>query len=172
MNQPPDNNKGPPPRRHSDQRRRHFKNNRQKNENRQTPARNGFDIEKIYEKYLNLLDQHLVARKKYHDFFYRADPGQKYKFEKNFYSTLKDLRDFEDRLAPDVKTLFEKRNNGYQHDRTYTTNHELKQEGDEVAKDLKPAEPHYLQSQIEANYSGDNEESVGTPEDYLQYKKL
>ena len=131
-----------------------------------------FNIERIYEKYLNLLDQHIIARRKYHDLFYRADPAQKNKLEKNFYNTLNDIREFENKLAPDVKTLFEKRNNGYQYDRTYTSNHEIPVEGDPVPADLPPAEPHYLQSQIAADFSGDTEESVGTAEDYLKYKNF
>lgn len=129
-----------------------------------------FNIERIYEKYLNLLDQHIIARRKYHDLFYRADPAQKNKLERNFYNTLNDIREFESKLAPDVKNLFEKRNNGYQYDRIYTTNHEIPVEGDAVPANLPPAEPHLLQSQIAADYSGDVEESVGTAEDYLKYK--
>jgi hypothetical protein len=131
-----------------------------------------FNIERIYEKYLNLLDQHIIARRKYHDLFYRADPAQKNKLERNFYNTLNDLREFESKLAPDVQTLFEKRNNGYMPDRTYTSNHAISIEGDAVPSDLPPAEPHLLQSQIKADYSGDEEESVGTAEDYLKYKNF
>lgn len=130
----------------------------------------GFNVERVYEKYLNLLDQHIIARRKYHDLFYRADPAQKNKLERNFYNTLNDIRDFESKLAPDVKVLFEKRNNGYQYDRTYTSNHEISIEGDPVPADLPPAEPHYLQSQIAADYKDDVEESVGTADDYLRYK--
>ncbi len=136
------------------------------------PQGGGFSIERIYEKYLNLLDQHIIARRKYHDLFYRADPAQKAKLERNFYNTLNDVRDFEDKLAPDVRVLFEKRNNGYQNDRIYTTNHEIPVEGDVVPDDLPPAEPHLLQSQINCDYSDDTEESVGTAEDYLRYKNL
>lgn len=131
-----------------------------------------FNIERVYEKYLNLLDQHIIARRKYHDLFYRADPAQKNKLERNFYNTLNDIREFESRIAPDVKILFEKRNNGYQYDRTYTSNHEIPIEGDVVPQDIAPAEPHLLQSQIAADYSGDVEESVGTAEDYLKYKNF
>lgn len=72
---------------------------------------------------------------------------RKNKLERNFYNTLNDIREFESKLAPDVKTLFEKRNNGYQYDRIYTTNHEIPVEGDAVPEDLPPAEPHLLQSQ-------------------------
>lgn len=130
----------------------------------------GFNIDRIYEKYLNLLDQHLIARRKYHDLFYRAEPAQKIKLEKNFYNTLNDIREFESRLAPDVKDLFEKRNNGYQYDRTYTSNHEIPVEGVAVANDMVAEDPHLLQSQIQANYKDDTEESVGSIEDYLKYK--
>lgn len=132
----------------------------------------GFNLDRVYEKYLNLLDQHLIARRKYHDLFYRADPAQKNKLERNFYNTLNDIREFENRLAPDVRDLFEKRNNGLQPDRTYTSNRDIPVEGDEVPADLPPADPHYLQSQRQANYKDDVEESVGTPEDYLKYKNL
>jgi hypothetical protein len=132
----------------------------------------GLSVERIYEKYLNLLDQHIVARRKYHDLFYRADPPQKNKLERNFYNTINDIREFENRLTPEMKISFEKRNNGYQYDRTYTTNHEIAIEGDEVPSDLPPAEPHYLQSQIAAEYKDDTEESVGTAEDYLKYKNF
>jgi len=130
----------------------------------------GFNIDRIYEKYLNLLDQHLIARRKYHDLFYRAEPAQKIKLEKNFYNTLNDIREFESRLAPDVKDLFEKRNNGYQYDRTYTSNHEIPVEGITLANDVVAEDPHLLQSQIQANYKDDTEESMGSIEDYLKYK--
>jgi len=157
------------------QKRRHPQHNkpRPQGEPRPPQSQGGggpFNIERVYEKYLNLLDQHIIARRKYHDLFYRADPAQKNKLERNFYNTLNDIREFESKLAPDVKTLFEKRNNGYQYDRIYTTNHEIPVEGDAVPEDLPPAEPHLLQSQIAADYSGDVEESVGTAEDYLKYK--
>jgi len=132
----------------------------------------GFNLDRVYEKYLNLLDQHLIARRKYHDLFYRAEPAQKNKLERNFFSTLNEVREFENRLAPDVRDLFEKRNNGLNPDRTYTTNHELAVEGDAVPADLEPEDPHYLQSQKIANYEGDNEESAGTMDDYLRYKNL
>jgi hypothetical protein len=157
------------------QKRRHPQHNKPRPQGEARPPQpqgsgGPLNIERIYEKYLNLLDQHIIARRKYHDLFYRADPAQKNKLERNFYNTLNDIREFEAKLAPDVMTLFEKRNNGYQYDRIYTTNHSIPIEGDAVPSDLPPAEPHLLQSQIAADYSGDEEESVGTAEDYLKYK--
>lgn len=174
---------GPGPRQPNQQQNRRPQNNNN-NRNRPRPENRpqansqqqnnggGFSFERIYEKYLNLLDQHIIARRKYHDLFYRADHNQKNKLEKNFYNTLNDIRDFESKLAPDVRAMFERRNNGLQYDRTYTSNHEIGIEGDAVPNDLPPAEPHYLQSQIAADYSEDSEESVGTAEDYLKYKNI
>ena len=166
----PNNNRRRPQHHNNRPRPQHANNNQ--GQNRGPNNNGGFSIERIYEKYLNLLDQHIIARRKYHDMFYRADPNQKIKLEKNFYNTLNDIREFESRLAPDVRDLFEKRNNGLAPDRIYTQNHELSIEGDPVPADLPPAEPHLLQSQIVADYSNDTEESIGTAEDYLKYKNL
>ena len=169
-NQPRPQGQNPNQQQAQGQKRRTPQHNRPRPQPQPQGAGGPFNIERIYEKYLNLLDQHIIARRKYHDLFYRADPPQKNKLERNFYNTINDIREFESKLAPDVKTLFEKRNNGYQYDRIYTTNHEISIEGDAVPEDLAPAEPHLLQSQIAADYSGDVEESVGTAEDYLKYK--
>lgn len=168
------------------QRRRHGRNhhNRPRNPNPQgqsgpsgnSPQHNnaphGINIERIYEKYLNLLDQHLIARRKYHDLFYRAEPSQKNKLERNFYNTLNDLREFEARLAPEARVLFEKRNNGLSQDNIYATNHELPLAGENPPIETESANPHFLQSQQLANYADDKEESVGSADDYLKYKNL
>ena len=138
--------------------------------NQNAPA--GSKIERTYEKYLNLLDQHLIARRKYHDLFYRADPGQKNKLERNFYNTMNDIRDFESRLPPDMRELFEKRNNGLNPDTTYTTNHEIPTIGDNPPPETEWADPHYLRSQQVVDFATDKEESVGTVDDYLKYKNL
>lgn len=132
----------------------------------------GSNIERIYEKYLNLLDQHLIARRKYHDLFYRAEPSQKNKLERNFYNTLHDIREFENKLTPEARELFEKRNNGLKQDNIYTSNHELPLVGENPPPETEWADPHYLQSQKIANYADDKEESVGGADDYLKYKNL
>lgn len=134
----------------------------------------GVNLDRIYEKYLNLLDQHLIARRKYHDMFYRAEPAQKAKLERNFYNTLNDVREFENKLAPDVRVMFEKRNNGLRPDTIYTTNHDIVEnvESNVLISEEEIEDPHFLQSQKLADYSGDTEESVGTLDDYLRYKNL
>lgn len=132
----------------------------------------GINIERIYEKYLNLLDQHLIARRKYHDLFYRADPGQKNKLERNFYNTLNDIRDFESKLAPSARELFEKRNNGLSLDNVYTSNHEIPAVGDNPPPESEWSDPHFLHTQKIADFAQDKEESVGSIDDYLKYKNL
>lgn len=127
-------------------------------------------MDRIYEKYLNLLDQHLIARRKYHDLFYRAEGAQKAKLERNFYHSLNELTDFKEKLAPSARELFEKRNNGLNLDLTYTTNHELPSQAQIVSAEGEWEDPHYLQSQKIADYSNDTEESAGTMDDYLNYK--
>ena len=169
------NNNNPNRRRHHN---RNNNNNRPRNPNQGSPSGpnpqnpQGINIERIYEKYLNLLDQHLIARKKYHDMFYRADPAQKNKLERNFYNTLNDIRDFESKLAPEAKTLFETRNNGLKADNIYTTNHEIAPVGENPPPAEEWADPHFLQSQKVADFNDDKEESVGTADDYLRYKNL
>jgi hypothetical protein len=142
------------------------------NPNQMNNGPRGINIERIYEKYLNLLDQHLIARRKYHDLFYRADPGQKNKLERNFYNTLNDIRDFESKLAPEAKILFEKRNNGLSPDNIYTTNHEIPLIGENPPPEAEWADPHFLHSQKIADYTKDKEESAGSLDDYLKYKNM
>lgn len=103
--------------------------------------------------------------------FYRAEPAQKAKLERNFYNTLHDVREFENKLSPEARELFEKRNNGLRPDTIYTTNHEII-EGTVVVPAEEIEDPHFLQSQRAADYSADTEESVGTADDYLKYKNL
>jgi hypothetical protein len=134
---------------------------------------NGINLERLYEKYLNLLDQHLIARRKYHDMFYRAEPSQKAKLERNFYNTLNDVREFENKMTPESRELFEKRNNGLAPDTIYTTNHQIVEtEEKRVVPEEEIEDPHFLQSQRAADYSGDTEESAGSLDDYLRYKNL
>lgn len=158
------------------QRRRNRGHNRPRNPNPEARQNSnntqGINIERIYEKYLNLLDQHLIARRKYHDLFYRADPAQKNKLERNFYNSLNEVRDYENKLSPEARELFERRNNGLCLDTIYTTNHEIESSGENPPPQSEWADPHFLHSQKTANYAEDKEESTGTLDDYLKYKNL
>lgn len=148
--------------------------NRKRTNNKRRPNSNGpklSTLEKAYRSYLNLLEKHLDARRKYFELFHRADPRQLAKLERNFNGAIKDLRDFEDNLSPDIKDDFNKKVNGLKTDTIYSTNHELSPDSQEVEKDLPDEEPHFLESQKES-FNEDTEETKGAMDDYYAYKGL
>ena len=57
---------------------------------------------------MELLDQHLRARKKYFEFYHRAKPQQLEKIEKHFYKTIQNLREYEDSIKKKNEVLFQK----------------------------------------------------------------
>lgn len=129
--------------------------------------------DQVYRKYENFLDQHLAARRKYYDLFNIADPRQKKKLENNFYKTLHDLRNFETSLKGEQQKVFLERYEKWgEFDFTYTENHNLNVEGEVEVKPEEVDDPHYLESQKQADYSSDSEETKGSFEDYLAYKGL
>jgi hypothetical protein len=128
-------------------------------------------------KYDNLLEQHLITRRKYFEYFNRADDRQLRRLEKNFYDSIEHLRRFEANLEPWQREALESRKTErYQYDLTYSNNRGWNPE--EVAKaDFAPDEnedPHFKDSQKEAfeEYKEDTEESEGSYEDYLKIKGL
>jgi hypothetical protein len=131
----------------------------------------------VLVKYDNLLEQHLITRRKYYEYFNRVDDRQLYKLEKNFFDSIEHLRRFEANLEPWQREALEKRKTErYRLDLTYSNNRDWNPE--EIAKaDFQPDEnedPHFKESQKEAfeEYRDDTEESVGTYEDYLKLKGL
>lgn len=129
-------------------------------------------IEKVERGYFNLLEKHLHARKKYYELFHRADPRQLAKLEKNFERSITELREYEETLTPELLEQFTKRNNGKKHDSTYSINHELEFNADEVSHKGDFADPHYLESQINSSFNEDTEESSGSMEDYNAFKGI
>lgn len=129
----------------------------------------------VLVKYDNLLEQHLITRRKYYEYFNRVDERQLYKLEKNFFDSIEHLRRFEANLEPWQREALEKRKTErYRLDLTYSNNRGWIPE--EVAKlEVTPEEiedPHFKESQKEAfeEYKEDTEESMGTFEDYLKLK--
>ena len=129
----------------------------------------------VLVKYDNLLEQHLITRRKYFEYFNRVDDRQLRRLEKNFYDSVEHLRRFEFNLEPWQREALEKRKTErYTIDATYSLNRGL----DPLA--LQPIEvapediedPHFKDSQKEAfvEYKEDVEESMGSYEDYLKYK--
>ena len=147
--------------------------NRKRNNNRRRSRSNKPKlppIEQAYKQYLNLLERHLQARKKYYELFHRADPRQLAKLERLFYKALDELRNFEDNLEPKVKEDFIKRVDGLKLDTTYSSNREIEPVGED-ASHIPGEEPHFLTTQ-EEDFSNDNEESIGSMEDYYSYKGI
>lgn len=129
-------------------------------------------LDRAYEKYQNLLDQHLIARRKYFELYYRADHLQKNKLERNFYQTLYDLRDFEEKCTDEIRDYLQIKTNGKREDLIYSENHLLPKTGALEVEGDQFEDPHYLPSQARADYSEDTEESSGSIEDYMKYKGL
>jgi hypothetical protein len=131
----------------------------------------------VLVKYDNLLEQHLITRRKYYEYFNRVDDRQLRKLEKNFFDSIEHLRRFESNLEPWQREALEKRKTErYKLDLTYSNNRDWNPE--EIAKEgFAPDEnedPHFKDSQKEAfeEYKEDTEESEGTYEDYLKLKGL
>lgn len=129
----------------------------------------------VLVKYDNLLEQHLITRRKYYEYFNRVDERQLYKLEKNFFDSIEHLRRFEANLEPWQREALEKRKTErYKLDLTYSNNRGWNPE--EIAQaEFRPDEnedPHFKDSQKEAfeMYKDDTEESEGTYEDYLRLK--
>lgn len=156
--------------RSSNNKRRRYSNNRRRGNNK-VQKLTGLDY--ITTKYLNLLDQHLQARKKYFENFSRVNPKQLEKLERNYVESQKAFLVFKERLSTEDRELFEKRYESLQLDTTYSSNHELPVGPVEVSFTEEEIEdPHLLQSQIESSYNEDEEESVGNYEDYKAYKGI
>lgn len=129
----------------------------------------------VLVKYDNLLEQHLITRKKYYEYYNRVDDRQLYKLEKNFYDSIEHLRRFESNLEPWQREALEKRKTErYKLDLTYSNNRSWDPEQIRL-EGFSPDEnedPHTRDSQKEAweEYKDDTEESSGSYEDYLKIK--
>lgn len=130
-----------------------------------TPAR-------VLQKYDNLLEQHLIARKKYSEVHGRLAGKQLAKVVANLEKSRKNLYNYESTLNLDwQKEVIAKRVNLYPEDRQFSTTHELEPVGDEVSFEGDFEDPHLLPAQIDNSWSDDTEESSGSMEDYEKYKQ-
>jgi hypothetical protein len=140
--------------------------------NKSRPLNPKAQIERLVEKYINLLDQHLVARKKFHDLYYRAEIPQLNKLERIFNQTLFELREFEKRIPAEQLDAFNERINGLERDTTYSTNHNIDPNLKEIITDNEISDPHLLKSQKAQTFKEDKEESIGSLDDYNRYKNI
>jgi hypothetical protein len=161
----PNNNSGNKKSNNS-KRRRNYSRNRNKTNNRLT------GIDYISTKYLNLLEQHIQARKKYYENFDRVNSKTRTKLEKNFVESQKAFLDFKKRLKPEELELYEKRYESLKVDTNYSDTHQLTAAEKVGVSTDDIVDPHLLRTQIEASYKEDTEESVGSYEDYKKYKNI
>jgi len=131
----------------------------------------------VLVKYDNLLEQHLITRRKYYEYFNRVDERQLRRLEKNFFASIEHLRRFESNLEPWQREVLEKRKTErYRPDLTYSSNRGIDplEEAKVEVSESEIEDPHFKDTQKEAfeAYKDDTEESVGTFEDYLKLKGL
>ncbi len=125
---------------------------------------------KTNQKYDNLLEQYLIARRKFFDIHGRGKEKQLAKVERNYQLALKNLRDFEKDLKDwQIEALKEKLN-AYPEDRQFSKEHDLAPNGDEVSFVGEFEDPHLLPTQKSDTWTNDSEETEGTMEDYERYK--
>ena len=131
----------------------------------------------VLMKYDNLLENHLMNRRKYYEYFNRVDDRQLKKLEKNFFDSIEHLRRFEKNLEPWQREALEKRKTErYRLDLTYSNNREIDPASLAIPEinESEIEDPHFTDDQKEAfeAYKDDTEESEGTFEDYLKLKGL
>lgn len=128
---------------------------------------------RILQKYDNLMEQYLTARKKFFDLYGRANQKQFSKVEKNYQSALENLRKLEADLKEDwQKDVLATKIDGLPQDRQFSTEHNLNQTGDVVSFVGEFEDPHLLHTQKEHQWSEDTDESQGTMDDYYAYKGI
>jgi len=149
----------------------------QSNNRNRRPQGRVLTSNQVLVKYDNLLEQHMITRRKYYEYFNRVDERQLYKLEKNFFDSIEHLRRFEAGLEVWQREALEKRKTErYRIDSTYSENRGW----DPLAVqpiEVKPEDiedPHFKDTQKEAfeEYKNDTEESQGSFEDYLKLKGL
>jgi hypothetical protein len=123
--------------------------------------------EKLSKRYMLLIDSLKEQRKKYFDEFHHNDPNRVAKLRRNFEKASKELFNFEQKLTPEqrLNILSESKL-----DKTYSEIHQLSELGEQVPTELEPLNPHFLKTQKESDFKQDDEESVGTMDDYRSYK--
>lgn len=144
------------------------KKNYKKNNNRRPKS---LSPSKIAQKYDNLLEQHIQARAKYFHLYGRSKKSQIEKAYNLLQKTRVDLHSYEKTLKDWQLEILHKKLNVYPEDRKFSTTHEISPLGDQVDFVGDFEDPHLLETQIQANYKDDTEESIGTIEDYAAYKE-
>ena len=121
----------------------------------------------LSKRYMLLIESLKDQRRKYFDEFHHHDPNRVAKLRRNFEKASKELFNFEKKLTPEQKLNILREN---KLDKTYSEIHQLSELGEQVPTESEPLNPHLLKSQKESDFKQDDEESVGTMDDYRSYK--
>ena len=125
--------------------------------------------DKITKTYYVFIEKIQIARRKYYDDFHHQDPNRVNKLRRNFERAIQELREWEEKLTSDQKQVIAKTDNL---DLTYSTLKEISPVGIDEVGEEETKGPHFIKVQEEAiaKFSKDEEESVGTMDDYRSYK--
>lgn len=132
---------------------------------------NNLKAKDIVPKYDNFLNQYIMARKKFFEAYYRAPDAKLDQIERNYRKALDELTRYTFRLSPWQKEVLEKRTECYPLDSDYSSKHGISLKGEPDA-DL-PLNPDYHATVVQIkrpSYKDDKEATIGTEEDYIQYK--
>ncbi|HLE11746.1 MAG: hypothetical protein A2504_15390 [Bdellovibrionales bacterium RIFOXYD12_FULL_39_22] len=131
------------------------------------------NVEGLARKYDFLLEQHINARKKFFEMYFRADKAQKIKLEKHLQSAREQLYNFDKEINYSTKKLLDKRNGAHPFIDTYAKEHgQVISHFSEDSLAERFTDPHRLPTQKNGTFKDDTEESVGTLEDYKKVKNL
>jgi len=139
-----------------------------RNGRRLPPAPNRHQsLDKLIQKYQNLLLQHHQARRRYFE-AYNREKNQA-KAERQYLQCLKELRQFEQSLSGWQEEQLKAHIDPYPPDCSYSQTHP-DEHPVEVSRAGEFADPHILPSQKSALWPSDQEESVGTMDDYQKWQ--
>lgn len=127
---------------------------------------------RIHQKYDNLLEQHLIARKKFYEMHGRLTGKQLEKVKFNYHKTMKALYEYEKTLPKEwQKDVLKTKLDLYPADRQFTTTHEIEPVGE--LEEVDPSfDIHLTSVQTSHEWGLDKEESSGTIDDYKAYKGI
>lgn len=155
-------------------RRPHPNQQNQQNHSNQHGGGGAGGIDQVLMQYDRLVEQHIEARRKYHELYYRCDNNRLNKLENQFFITAQRIVRFERELRPwQVEQLRKQRTEIYPLDTTYSS---LYPEAEKLEPSNQPQQNVVVVQHISPvqkarpSYKDDKEISEGTLEDYLQYK--
>lgn len=125
--------------------------------------------DKLTRRYMTLVDQLQLARRKYYNEFHHHDPNRVRKLRRLFEKASEELHKFISELSPDKASAVLKER---LEDKAYSSLHNISTLGDIPPNQDEIQDPHLLKTQSESNFEEDEEESVGTMDDYRSYKGI